>query len=78
MCGWFVYFCSIQHLNQYFFFLLLFRGAPAGLSALLCQAALSQLLKSDLSSLHCTQEVEADHEDEQQVVCKFGGYICLV
>lgn len=68
-------FISVQYiiLNSIYFFLLLFRGAPAGLSALLCQAALSQLLKSDLSPFHCPQEVEADHEDEQQVVCKFGG-----
>lgn len=48
--------------------LLAARGAPAGLSALLCQAALSQLLHIDLSPFHCPQEAEANQEDEQQVV----------
>ncbi|XP_067456561.1 protein phosphatase 1F [Thunnus thynnus] len=48
--------------------LLAARGAPAGLSALLCQAALSQLLHNDLSPFHCPQEAEANQEDEQQVV----------
>lgn len=47
------------------------RGAPAGLSALLSQTALSKLLQSDLSPLHCSQDAEA--EDEEQVVCKSGG-----
>ncbi|XP_068167544.1 protein phosphatase 1F [Antennarius striatus] len=44
------------------------RGAPAGLSALLCQAALSQLLQSDLSPFHCPQEAEANQEEGHQVV----------
>ncbi|XP_037634540.1 protein phosphatase 1F isoform X2 [Sebastes umbrosus] len=48
--------------------LLAARGAPAGLSARLCQAALSQLLQSDLSPLHCPQEAEDNQEEEQQVV----------
>ncbi|KAM9360152.1 protein phosphatase 1F [Symphorus nematophorus] len=48
--------------------LLAARGAPAGLSALLCQAALSQLLQSDLSPFHCPQEAEANQEEEQPVV----------
>lgn len=47
------------------------RGAPAGLSALLSQAALSKLLQSNLSPFHCSQDAEA--EDEEQVVCKCGG-----
>ncbi|XP_068560119.1 protein phosphatase 1F [Cebidichthys violaceus] len=48
--------------------LLAARGAPAGLSALLCQAALSQLLQNDLSPLHCGQEAGDNQEEEQQVV----------
>ncbi|XP_070760020.1 protein phosphatase 1F [Enoplosus armatus] len=48
--------------------LLAARGAPAGLSALLCQAALSQLLQSDLSPFHCPQEAEANQEEEEQLV----------
>ncbi|XP_031733745.1 protein phosphatase 1F [Anarrhichthys ocellatus] len=48
--------------------LLAARGAPAGLSALLCQAALSQLLQNDLSPFHCAQEAEHNQEEEQQVV----------
>nr|XP_033476011.1 protein phosphatase 1F [Epinephelus lanceolatus] len=47
--------------------LLAARGAPAGLSALLCQAALSQLLQNDLSPFHCSQEADSQ-EEEQQVV----------
>ncbi|KAL6113792.1 ppm1f [Pungitius sinensis] len=47
--------------------LLAARGAPAGLSALLCQAALSQLLQSDLSPFHCAQEGN-NQEEEQEVV----------
>ncbi|CAK6984097.1 protein phosphatase 1F [Scomber scombrus] len=47
--------------------LLAARGAPAGLSTLLCQAALSQLLQDDLSPFHCAQEAEANQEDEPQV-----------
>lgn len=46
--------------------LLAARGAPAGLSALLSQTALSKLLQSDLSPFHCSQDAEA--EDEEQVV----------
>lgn len=48
--------------------LLVSRGAPAGLSALLCQAALSQLLQNDLSPFHCPPEAEDNQEEEQQVV----------
>ncbi|XP_070690273.1 protein phosphatase 1F [Pempheris klunzingeri] len=48
--------------------LLAARGAPAGLGTLLCQAALSQLLQDDLSPFHCSQEAEANQEEEQQVV----------
>ncbi|XP_054466663.1 protein phosphatase 1F [Anoplopoma fimbria] len=48
--------------------LLASRGAPAGLSALLCQAALSQLLQNDLSPFHCAQEAGDNQEEEQQVV----------
>ncbi|KAM4576865.1 protein phosphatase 1F [Odontesthes bonariensis] len=48
--------------------LLAARSAPSGLSALLCQAALSQLLKNDLSPFHCLQETEANQEEEEQVV----------
>ncbi|XP_076587544.1 protein phosphatase 1F [Chaetodon auriga] len=48
--------------------LLAARGAPAGLSALLCQAALSQLLQNDLSPFHCPQEAEVNQEEEQEVV----------
>ncbi|XP_068461519.1 protein phosphatase 1F isoform X2 [Clinocottus analis] len=47
--------------------LLAARGAPAGLSALLCQAALSQLLQNDLSPLHCAQDA-GDHQEEPQEV----------
>ncbi|XP_040898981.1 LOW QUALITY PROTEIN: protein phosphatase 1F [Toxotes jaculatrix] len=48
--------------------LLATRGAPSVLSALLCQAALSQLLQNDLSPFHCPQEAEATQEEEQSVV----------
>ncbi|XP_042344186.1 protein phosphatase 1F [Plectropomus leopardus] len=48
--------------------LLAARGAPAGLSALLCQAALSQLLQNDLSPFHSSQEAEDSQEEEQHVV----------
>ncbi|KAM8759651.1 protein phosphatase 1F isoform 1-T1 [Acanthopagrus schlegelii] len=48
--------------------LLAARGAPVGLSALLCQAALSQLLQNDLSPFHCSQNAEANQEEDQQVV----------
>lgn len=48
------------------------RGGPAGLSALLSQTAVSQLLQSDLSPFHCSQDAEA--EDEQPVVCKSRGH----
>ena len=48
-----------------------FRGAPAVLSALLCQAALSQLLLEDLSRFHCPEETEANQEEEQKPVCEF-------
>ncbi|CAJ1068614.1 protein phosphatase 1F [Xyrichtys novacula] len=44
------------------------RGSPAGLSALLCQTALSQLLLDDLSPLHCPQDAEANQEEEQETV----------
>ncbi|XP_024865461.1 protein phosphatase 1F [Kryptolebias marmoratus] len=44
------------------------RGAPSGLSALLCQAALSQLLKDDLSPFHCPCEAEAKQEEEEKVL----------
>ncbi|XP_018524777.1 protein phosphatase 1F [Lates calcarifer] len=44
--------------------LLALRGAPPVLSALLCQAALSQLLQSDLSPFHCPQEAEANQEEQ--------------
>uniref|UniRef100_A0A665TXI3 Protein phosphatase 1E n=1 Tax=Echeneis naucrates TaxID=173247 RepID=A0A665TXI3_ECHNA len=48
--------------------LLAARGAPAVLSAVLCQEALSQLLQDDLSPFHCPQEAEANREEEQEVV----------
>lgn len=48
-----------------------FRGAPASFSALLCQAALSQLLQNDLSAFYCPQEAEANEEEEQQVISKY-------
>ncbi|XP_060927327.1 protein phosphatase 1F [Limanda limanda] len=48
--------------------LLTARGAPAVLSALLCQAALSQLLREDLSRFHCPEETEANQEEEQKAV----------
>ncbi|XP_034548564.1 protein phosphatase 1F [Notolabrus celidotus] len=44
------------------------RGSPAGLSALLCQAALSKLLQDDLSPFHCPQDAEANQEEEQEAV----------
>lgn len=50
------------------------RGAPVGLSALLCQAALSQLLQNDLSPFHCSQNAEANQEEDQQVVCKYSTW----
>uniref|UniRef100_A0A1A8E892 Protein phosphatase 1E n=1 Tax=Nothobranchius kadleci TaxID=1051664 RepID=A0A1A8E892_NOTKA len=48
--------------------LLAARGAPLGLSALLCQAALSQLLKDDLSAFHVPCEAESDQEEEDKLV----------
>ncbi|XP_028270876.1 protein phosphatase 1F [Parambassis ranga] len=48
--------------------LLASRGAPAGLSALLCQAALAQMLQDDLSPFHCPQGAEADQEEEEKLV----------
>ncbi|XP_071371452.1 protein phosphatase 1F [Centroberyx affinis] len=48
--------------------LLAARDAPAGLSALLCRAALSELLQSDLSPFHCPQEAEANQDEEQEAV----------
>lgn len=47
-----------------------FRGAPAGFSALLCQAAQCQLLQDDLSPFHCPQEAEDDQDEEQPVACE--------
>ncbi|XP_071337981.1 protein phosphatase 1F isoform X1 [Trachinotus anak] len=48
--------------------LLAARGAPPVLSAILCQAALSHLLQTDLSPFHCPQEAEVNQEEEQKVV----------
>uniref|UniRef100_UPI0037E7076C protein phosphatase 1F n=1 Tax=Semicossyphus pulcher TaxID=241346 RepID=UPI0037E7076C len=48
--------------------LLTARGSPAGLRALLCQAALSQLLQDDLSPFHYPQEAEANQGEEQEVI----------
>ncbi|XP_032367149.1 protein phosphatase 1F isoform X1 [Etheostoma spectabile] len=48
--------------------LLAVRGAPAGLSALLCQTALSQLLQNDLLPFHCPNEADDNQEEEKQVV----------
>lgn len=48
--------------------LLAARCAPAGLSALLCQAALSQLLQNDLSPHYCPEEAEVNQEEEVTVV----------
>ncbi|KAM8886619.1 protein phosphatase 1F isoform 1-T2 [Spinachia spinachia] len=48
--------------------LLAARGAPAGLSALLCQAAMTELLKNDLSPFHCAQVAGNNQEEEQKVV----------
>lgn len=47
--------------------LLAARGAPAVLSAHMCQAAMSQLLQNDLSPCHCPQEAEANQEELQKV-----------
>lgn len=46
--------------------LLAARCAPSGLSVLLCQAAVTQLLKDDLSLFHCPQEAQASLEDEEK------------
>ncbi|KAM3867773.1 protein phosphatase 1F [Diretmus argenteus] len=48
--------------------LLAAREAPAGLGALLCQAALSQLLQSDLSPFHCPLEAGNNQEEEHHGV----------
>uniref|UniRef100_A0A3Q4B1S8 Protein phosphatase 1E n=1 Tax=Mola mola TaxID=94237 RepID=A0A3Q4B1S8_MOLML len=53
--------------------LLAARAAPGGFSALLCQAAVSQLLQNDLSPFHCPQEAEANKEEEQQQVILFDS-----
>ncbi|XP_020496812.1 protein phosphatase 1F [Labrus bergylta] len=48
--------------------LLTARASPSGLSALLCQEALSQLLQDDLSPFHCPQDAEASQEEEHKVL----------
>ncbi|KAM4746485.1 protein phosphatase 1F [Anableps anableps] len=48
--------------------LLAARGAPSGLSVLLCQTAVSQLLKDDLLPFQCPQEAQANLEEEEKVV----------
>ncbi|MED6242106.1 hypothetical protein ATANTOWER_000217 [Ataeniobius toweri] len=44
-----------------------FRAAPSGFSVLLCQAAITQLLKEDLSLFQCPQEAQASLEEEEKV-----------
>ncbi|XP_026177802.1 protein phosphatase 1F isoform X2 [Mastacembelus armatus] len=48
--------------------LLTARCAPAVLSALMCQAALSQVLQNDLSPFHCPQQAETNQEENQKIV----------
>lgn len=50
-----------------------FRGSPTVLSALLCQAAVSQLQQDDLSPFNCPQAAE-DNQMEKQVICKHINY----
>ncbi|XP_047238129.1 protein phosphatase 1F [Girardinichthys multiradiatus] len=47
--------------------LLAARAAPSGFSVLLCQAAITQLLKEDLSLFQCPQEAQASLEEEEKV-----------
>ncbi|XP_035986909.1 protein phosphatase 1F isoform X2 [Fundulus heteroclitus] len=48
--------------------LLAARGVPSGLDVLLCQAAIAQLLKDDLSQFQCPLEAQASLEEEEKVV----------
>ncbi|KAM4607275.1 protein phosphatase 1F [Polymixia lowei] len=48
--------------------LLAARNAPAVLGALMCQTALSELLKSDLSSFYCPREAESNQPEDQDGV----------
>ncbi|XP_030647672.1 protein phosphatase 1F [Chanos chanos] len=48
--------------------LLTARNASSWLSAAVCHAAVSELLKGDLSPFHCTQDAEQAEETEQEVV----------
>lgn len=53
--------------------LCLFRGASPRLAALLCQAAYSQLLQTDLLPFQCPEEPEGDQEEkaDDKAVCMF-------
>ncbi|XP_072520776.1 protein phosphatase 1F [Salminus brasiliensis] len=44
------------------------RHAPSWLSASMCHAAVSELLKDDLSPLHCPKDPEQQSDDEPEVV----------
>lgn len=54
-------------------YLCLFRGASPRLGALLCQAAYSQLLQTDLLPYQCPEEPEGDQEEkaDDKAVCMF-------
>ncbi|XP_028990973.1 protein phosphatase 1F [Betta splendens] len=47
--------------------LLTARGASAGLAALLCHEAYSQLLQNDLSPFYIPQDADADQEDKKEL-----------
>ncbi|KAG9261983.1 protein phosphatase 1F [Astyanax mexicanus] len=44
------------------------RHAPSWLSALMCHAAITELLKDDLSPFHCPKDPEQQPDDEAEVV----------
>ncbi len=58
-----------------------FRNAPSWLGAEMCNAAVTELLKDDLSPHYCPKDPEQQPEDEQDVVCEwftwFGSCSCI-
>lgn len=46
------------------------RNAPGWLSASMSHAAVTELLKDDLSPFHCPKDPEQQQEGEAEVVCE--------
>uniref|UniRef100_A0A3P9B7L3 Protein phosphatase 1E n=1 Tax=Maylandia zebra TaxID=106582 RepID=A0A3P9B7L3_9CICH len=55
---------NFKRLHNMYLSLCLFRGASPRLGALLCQAAYSQLLQTDLLPYQCPEEPEGDQEEK--------------